>query len=77
MNPALKKRRPLRLEMADYQALREEVLRRDRWTCQLCGSRQNLEVHHLEPRGRSGPDTMENLLTLCAACHRRQHEATR
>jgi 5-methylcytosine-specific restriction endonuclease McrA len=34
----------------------------------------NLEVHHREFRSHSGADSEENLITLCADCHRRAHE---
>ena len=37
--------------------LREEILRRDKLTCQACGQkkqRKNLEVHHIVPRAKGG-----------------------
>ncbi len=46
-------------------ALRHEVLRRDGWRCQLCGTMSNLEVHHKEFRSHSGDDSGQNLITLC------------
>ncbi len=63
------KQAPLRLEQQDYQKLREQVLRRDSWRCQLCGSMTNLEVHHGEFRSHSGADDERNLITLCLGCH--------
>jgi 5-methylcytosine-specific restriction endonuclease McrA len=30
---------------------------------------EDLQVHHIQPRGRLGDDAAENLITLCAACH--------
>ena len=68
---------PLRLPPRDYEELREQVLRRDGWRCQTCGSMSNLEVHHQEYRSHSGEDTEDNLITLCRACHRSTHESTR
>ena len=63
-------RRPgLRLSADSYRKLRAEVLERDGWRCQYCGSLDRLEVHHLRWRGRLGDDTDENLITLCANCH--------
>jgi hypothetical protein len=50
-----------------------EILRRDGWRCQFCGTLSNLEVHHREFRSHSGADFEENLITLCAACHSRVH----
>ena len=63
----------LRLGPASYKALQQEVLRRDDWRCQSCGAMSNLEVHHQEFRSHSGPDSEENLITLCSACHARVH----
>jgi hypothetical protein len=59
----------LRLDPISYGALRQQVLRRDGWRCQSCGTMSNLEVHHWEFRSHSGDDSQENLITLCATCH--------
>lgn len=63
----------LRLDPSSYENLRQQVLRRDGWRCQLCGTMSNLEVHHQEFRSRSGDDSEENLLTVCAGCHAALH----
>jgi 5-methylcytosine-specific restriction endonuclease McrA len=59
----------VRLDEASYEALRLQVLRRDRWRCQSCGSLSNLEVHHQRFRSQSGHDSEQNLITLCTQCH--------
>jgi 5-methylcytosine-specific restriction endonuclease McrA len=64
---------PLRLDSLSYESLRQQILRRDGWRCQLCGTMSNLEVHHREFRSHSGTDSEENLITLCTACHARVH----
>jgi 5-methylcytosine-specific restriction endonuclease McrA len=64
----------LRLEPAQYDQLRNQVLRRDGWRCQACGTMSNLEVHHKEFRSHSGNDSEENLITLCAVCHASLHQ---
>src|SRR5438132_10275407 len=69
VNRTTQKQAPTRLERQDYKELREQVLRRDGWRCQLCGSMRNLEVHHREFRSRSGADDERNLITLCSDCH--------
>ena len=66
---------PRRLEWEDYVALHKEVLRRDRWKCQMCGSMFSLEVHHIQFRSRSGEDREENLITVCATCHAAIHHS--
>jgi 5-methylcytosine-specific restriction endonuclease McrA len=64
---------PLRLDPMPYESLRQQILRRDGWRCQSCGTMLNLEVHHREFRSHSGADSDENLITLCTACHARMH----
>ena len=73
MNGIRPKGERLRLDPAAYENLRQEILRRDGWRCQLCGSMSNLEVHHREFRSHSGPDSRENLVTLCVVCHAAAH----
>jgi 5-methylcytosine-specific restriction endonuclease McrA len=70
----LRQKRPrLILEREEYDKLRHRVLNRDGWRCQCCGSREDLHVHHLVRRIELGADALENLMTLCAGCHRRVH----
>lgn len=63
----------LRLDSTRYGKLHREVLERDGWRCQICGSIQRLQVHHLKFRSHSGSDVKQNLITLCAECHERVH----
>ena len=63
----------LRLDPVSYERLRQQILCRDGWKCQSCGTMSNLEVHHRRFRSHSGDDSEENLITLCAACHARVH----
>ena len=63
----------LRLDPESYATLRQQVLRRDRWWCKLCGTMANLEVHHKEFRSHSGDDSDENFITLCDRCHADTH----
>ena len=63
----------LRLDPLSYETLRQQILGRDGWRCQSCGTMSNLEAHHREFRSHSGDDSEENLITLCTACHARLH----
>ncbi len=56
-----------------YSKLRQEILQRDGWKCQFCGSMRQLLVHHLRFRSHSGDDAEHNLMTLCALCHAEIH----
>jgi len=69
VNRILPKQPRVRLDLQLYDRLRQQVLRRDGWRCQSCGSRSTLEVHHKEFRSQSGDDSEENLITLCEGCH--------
>ena len=51
-------------------ALRRQVLERDGYRCQYCGSDIHLEIDHLTPRARGGKDTMRNLVAACYDCNR-------
>jgi 5-methylcytosine-specific restriction endonuclease McrA len=73
MNSIRPKQPPLRLDPEAYEDLRQQVLQRDAWRCQSCGSMSNLEVHHQEFRSLGGPDSELNLITLCDVCHRLAH----
>ncbi|MDA2912748.1 HNH endonuclease [Acidobacteriia bacterium AH_259_A11_L15] len=63
----------VRLDATSYAQLRRQVLERDGWRCQYCGGCAELEIHHIQPRSRLGHDREENLVTVCAGCHRRLH----
>ena len=63
----------LRLDVKRYRKLHRQILQRDGWRCQTCGSMQQLEVHHLTFRSHSGGDVEQNLITLCAPCHAQVH----
>ena len=60
-----------------YQKLCLEVLKRDGWRCQQCGSQTNLQVHHIHSRSQGGDDLETNLITLCSECHIAVHATQR
>lgn len=49
---------------------REIVLERDRRECKVCKRKDSLHLHHLIKRKNGGNHNAENLITLCASCHR-------
>ena len=63
----------IKLDPHAYEKLRLQVLERDAWRCQNCGSTQHLEIHHKEFRSHSGDDSEANLITVCEQCHRCLH----
>ncbi len=67
---------------------RDNILRRDNYTCQNCGaphmminehgikipvSDGMLQVHHIIPRAKGGSDNPKNLITWCKECHDAYH----
>ena len=55
---------------------RKNILRRDRYRCQYCGSRDRLTVDHVQPKSRGGRDTWENLVAACTPCNNRKGNRT-
>ena len=57
--------------------LRRDLAARDRGCCRIpgCGRTGRVHAHHIIHRAHHGPNTLENLLTLCPFHHRLVHEA--
>ena len=55
---------------------RHNVLRRDNYSCQYCGSPKNLTLDHLMPRSRGGETDWLNLVTACMHCNTRKGNRT-
>jgi 5-methylcytosine-specific restriction endonuclease McrA len=60
-----------------WSALSQQVKARDGYRCRDCGRGGSpgspLHAHHLYARAKGGPDSMNNLITLCRRCHGRRH----
>jgi HNH endonuclease len=62
----------------DMSWQREVVLQRDGNICVRCGAWRasaEMQVHHKKHKGHPdfGSDDLENLETLCASCHEKEH----
>lgn len=55
----------------EWRQLRTACLARDYNQCAACTGTQRLTAHHIKPRPEGGPDTLDNLITLCGSCHSR------
>jgi 5-methylcytosine-specific restriction endonuclease McrA len=69
----------IRLEMQVHRPrphvklTRREVFRRDNYTCQYCGRRDNgLTVDHVVPRHLGGEHTWTNVVAACPTCNHRK-----
>jgi 5-methylcytosine-specific restriction endonuclease McrA len=58
-------------------SVRQAALARDKHRCRASGCRNAhfLEIHHIAALNRGGTNDPDNLVTLCAACHRLLHES--
>ena len=55
---------------------RREVLRRDKHTCQYCGSMKHLTLDHVIPTSKGGEHTWDNIVTACEKCNNRKGDRT-
>lgn len=55
---------------------RHNIMRRDNYTCQYCGTVKNLTLDHLLPRSRGGGSNWLNLVTACSRCNTRKGDRT-
>ena len=47
----------------------KKVYERDKGICQLCGTSQNLQLHHILGRGKTLTNDINNCIMLCQNCH--------
>jgi 5-methylcytosine-specific restriction endonuclease McrA len=73
MRTPTSRRLRIQLDSGAYRELCRRVLRRDGWHCQACGSRTDLQLHHIQFRSHCGADLEHNLIALCSACHGQLH----
>ncbi len=57
----------------EVKLTKHNVLRRDRHTCQYCGSSKGaMTVDHVVPKSQGGEDSWENLVCACTVCNNRK-----
>ncbi len=47
---------------------------RDQYTCQVCGSTEHTEGHHIFDFAFGGAADEDNIITLCHDCHQSVHK---
>jgi hypothetical protein len=63
----------------NWDSIRKHVYERDGYACVNCcakgGTNGDAELHadHVLPKSRDGPNTLQNLRTLCRECHEARH----
>lgn len=55
---------------------RQNVFKRDGYTCQYCGTQKDLTLDHVVPRSKKGPTSWTNLITACKRCNARKGDYT-
>lgn len=69
-----------KLKDPKWQRKRLEIMERDEFTCQWCGSsKETLHVHHINYEKGADPWAYgdDNFITLCADCHERAEKVIR
>jgi|DewCreStandDraft_5_1066085.scaffolds.fasta_scaffold00864_22 5-methylcytosine-specific restriction endonuclease McrA len=67
----------IRVPYKKVELSRRNILRRDGFACQYCGTRSApLTIDHVIPRSRGGSDSWENLVTACVPCNNRKGNRT-
>jgi len=70
-NVEKKIRRKKRINMAPE--LRVEIKKKYKGKCAICGSKQELQIHHKIHVKNGGTNEISNLILLCELCHSEQH----
>lgn len=75
-NPDIKGKEYQEGEQAGFHNLREYILYRDNYTCQICGAKNTpLGVHHIGYWEKDRSNRPANLMSACPKCHSsRNHE---
>ena len=60
-----------------WSSIASSIIVRDNMACRLCGSKENLTVHHMIPVAVGGTSEDWNLITLCHTCHMKVHSSLR
>ena len=64
-----------RLPIQEMKFNRQNLLERDKFRCQYCGTRyspRELNMDHVVPRDRGGKTIWENIVTSCLGCNNRK-----
>lgn len=75
------------IQLTGYQGIgqrtvvfsRRNLFKRDRYTCQYCGSQpgtEELTIDHVLPRSHGGKSVWENAVLACIACNARKADRT-
>lgn len=73
-NPNIKGKKYQNGDAAGFYNVKQAVLARDEYKCQICQSKNDkLQIHHIIHKSDGGSDRMDNLVSLCNNCHEKVH----
>jgi len=55
----------------EYVLIRDSIIKRDNYICQICRRNDKLSVHHIDKNKLN--NNINNLVTLCFSCHSKLH----
>lgn len=55
---------------------KENIFKRDNFTCAYCGRFRDLTVDHILPKSKGGKDTWDNLISACLKCNYKKGDRT-
>ncbi len=61
------------LKSEKWKELRLEIMKRDNFLCKKCKTEKACHVHHLTYE-RLGRERLEDLISICLDCHKKEHD---
>ena len=60
---------PIAQKHKEERPPKTQIYKRDKNTCQYCGSKSKLTLDHVIPKSKGGLDTWDNLVVACSSCN--------
>lgn len=69
MPAVIRLNRYVHIPFKNVSLTRQNVFKRDEFTCLYCGKTHELTLDHVKPRSRGGKSSWDNLATACKRCN--------
>ena len=76
MPAVIRLRRYINIPYKGVLLTRQNIFKRDEYTCQYCGAHKDLTLDHVVPRSKKGKSSWSNLVTACKRCNARKGDYT-
>ena len=57
------------ITISKYEYKLRKDLKKKIGKCEICGTNENLTIHHYLPKSEGGKDEAKNYMVLCRGCH--------